>query len=163
MELSGWYSIDGKDLWQVFSMFVESGSDTFLNYPSKKESITHDWLDSDGLDVDLSRVFFNARDLTLNVAIVADSGPAFMEKYEAFLLLMRQPGLRRIHVTELGKDYYVFYKECKDFKRFTRVQVPDDPYSKVACKFTIVFTETNPSINAQPVFIVDEQGRFLIT
>jgi hypothetical protein len=162
MELTGRYKIDGKDLWTVYNMIVESGSDSFLKYPSKKESITHDWLDSNGLDVDLSRIFFNARDLVLNAAIIADSTEQFWLVYESFIAHMAQPELRRIEVGEFGdRSFYAYYKECNNFQRFTRVKVADG--EKVACKFTIVFTETNPSLNSQNTYIVDDAGRFIIT
>lgn len=159
-DLSGWYRIDGKDLWTVYNMFVESGSDSFLKYPGKKESITHDWMDADGLDVDLSRIFFNARDITLNVAILAETKERFWEIYEAFIVHMKQPGQRRIEVQEFGgRSFMCFYKETNNFSRFTRLEQG----SLIGCKFTIVFTENNPSLDGKNVFIVDDQGRYLIT
>lgn len=162
MDLSGRYSIDGKDLWTVYNMFVESGSDSFLKYPSRKESITHDWRDSDGLDVDLSRVFFNARDLILNVAIVTDTKEKFWQSYKAFLVHMKQPNLRRIEVAEFdNQSFFVYYKETSNFSRFTRIQIKEGEL--IGCKFTIVFTETNPTLDNENVFIVDEEGRFIIT
>ncbi|GAO43800.1 hypothetical protein [Flavihumibacter petaseus] len=158
-QLSGWYRIDGRDLWTVYSMFVESGSDGFLKYAAKKESITHDWRDEDGLDVDLSQIFLKDRDITLNVAILAESESRFWEVYEAFLAHMMQPGQRRIEVTEFGdRSFNVFYKECNNFKRFTRIK----DSNLIGCKFSIVFTENKPSISSN-VYIVDDQGRYLIT
>lgn len=160
MQLSGYYSIDGKDIYMVYKMFIESGSDSFLKYPGKKESITHDWRDADGLDVDLSRVFFNARDIVLNAAIIVNNEQEFFEAYEGFIAHMKQPGLRRIEVTRFGgRSFYCYYKECNNFSSFTRFQSVE----KIACKFTIVFTESNPSLNNSNVYIVDEQGRYLIT
>lgn len=160
MELSGWYSIDGKDLWTVYNMFVESGSDGFLKYPGKKDSITHDWMDSDGIDVDLSRIFFNARDIVLNVALIADDADRFWEVYQSFIAHMKQPGLRRIEITEFGgRSFYCYYKETNNFSRFTRLQ----GNTKIGCKFSIVFTETKPSVDSSNVFIIDDQGRYLIT
>ncbi|MHA4844410.1 hypothetical protein ACX0G7_09610 [Flavitalea antarctica] len=161
MDLAGHYSIDGRDLYTVFAMIVESGSDSFLKYPAKKESITHDWLDSDGQDVDLSRVFFKERDVTLTIVTLAESAADFRAKYDGFLDLMKQPGLRRIHITELDKDYHVFYKECNNFSRFTRVKVGAG--EKVVCRFTVVFTETAPSVTGSTTFIIDEDGRYLVT
>lgn len=161
--LSGRYYIDGMDLWTVFSIIVEDGSSGFLQYAPKKESITHDWQDSHGLDVDLSQYFFEARDIPLRCAILADGEEDFWTKYQAFIQLLMQPGTRRITVGEFGeRSFNVFYRECNGWDRFTRIK---DKLvgERVACKFTIIFTENEPAVNNDHVFIIDEDGRFLIT
>lgn len=162
MDLSGFYYIDGKDLWTAYNVFVESGSDDFLQYPGKKESITHDWMDSNGVDVDLSRYFLEPRDITLRCAIIVDTPDQFWQKYTGFIADLTQPGTRRIEVAEFGsRSFNVHYKQCSDFTRFTRLK--DEETIKVACKFTMVLVEPVPQLDNGNVFIVDEDGRFLVT
>lgn len=162
MDLSGYYYIDGKDLWTAYSVFVESGSDDFLKYPAKKESITHDWMDSNGIDVDLSRPFLDARTIALRMAIVVTTTTEFWQKYQGFLKDLMQPGTRRFSIGEFGpRSFNLHYKECNSFDRFTRVK--DGTTDKIAMKFTMVFVEPTPDINNGDVFIWDEDGRLLIT
>lgn len=160
MNAAGYYFIDGKDLWTIFGMFVEDGTDDFLKYPAKKESITHDWRDSNGLDVDTSRPFFTERQITLRIGMVVESENDFWLKYNAFLNQMMLPGLRRFEPTELGfRSFYCFYKECTSFTRFTRLKGT----TKIGIKFTLSIVESEPSLENDTVFIVDEDGRFIVT
>jgi hypothetical protein len=162
MDLSGYYFIDGKDLWTAYSVFVESGSDDFLKYPAKKESITHDWMDTNGIDVDLSRQFFDAREITLRCAIVVTSTSEFWQKYNGLIADLTQPGTRRFSIGEFGsRSYYLHYKECNSFDRFTRVK--DGTTNKIAMKFTLVLVEPNPTLDNGDVFLWDEDGRFIVT
>ena len=160
MDLSGKYYIDGKDLWTVFNMFVEEGTDDFLRYPAKKDSITHDWQDSNGIDVDLTRVFFTERSITLRLGMIVSNEADFWSKYNQFLMQMALPGLRRIEPKSLGeRSFYCFYKECTDFMWVTRIK----NVNKIGIKFTLNMVEPNPEIANDTVFIVDEDGRFLVT
>lgn len=161
MTPAGKYFIDSKDFWTIFNVVVESGSDDFLKYPSRKESITRDWADANGLDVDVSSVFFNARDISLRCAIITDDPDNFWEKHLAFIAQWALPGMHRIQVGEFGlRSYFCIYKDTSDFKRYTSVR-EGEPF-KVACKFTINFTELEPVLNASDVFIIDHDGKFLI-
>lgn len=159
---AGLYYIDGMDLWTVFGMFVEKGTDDFLKFAARKESISHDWINENGIDVDDSRVFLKDRDITLHVAFIVDGPEQFWTKYNAFLAQMMLPGKRRIEPKGLGDvQYFCHYKESGSAVRFTKY-LPDA--AKIAVKFTITFTEVNPADNiTQVVFIVDEDGRFLVT
>jgi hypothetical protein len=163
MDLSGRYWIDGMDIWTAFGLFVESGSDGFLNYPTRKDGISHDWLDSNGIDVDTSLNFLGPRDITLNFALLCSSESDYWVKYENFISRMIQPGMRRIQLAQfVGRSYQVYYKSCQNYHRFTKIIDADDLH-KIASKFSVTFTETNPAPNSSDTFIVTEEGHFLIT
>jgi hypothetical protein len=164
MNPAGAYQINGKDFWTVFSLIVEKGKDDFLKPSSRKESITRDWSDSNGLDMDLSNKVFNARDISLRCAILADSEDDFWQKLNAFKAEFMLPGFTRLQVRELGfRSYYCVYKDHTSFDSFTRIKIDETNELKVACKFTINFTELEPTLENHDIFIVDELGRFLIT
>jgi hypothetical protein len=163
MSPAGQYFIDGKDFWTLFSIMVESGSDDFLKYPSKKDSITRNWSDADGTDVDLSAVYFNSRDISLRCAMLADSETDFWTKYEAFINQWKLPGSHRIEVSEFGlRSFYCYYRDTSQFTRFTRVR-DGNGQIKIACKFTLNITESEPQLNSNNVFIITQDNRFLIT
>lgn len=164
MNASQNYFIDGIDLWNAFSLFIESGTDGFLQYAPKKDSITHDWGDANGEDVDLSRIFLSGRDVTLNCAIVVETASAaddFFDRYEKLLNLLVQPGRRRFSAARLGdRSYYVFYKSTSNWKMYTPITGAP---SQVACKFTLTLREPEPALNSQNVYLVTEGGKFLVT
>lgn len=159
MDLSGHYFIDGIDLWN-FKIFVASGSEDFLRYPAKKDSITHDWPDQNGIDVDLFKNFLKEREITLQCAIVTTTEAEFWDNYYGFLKLMTKPGRRRIEITEFSnQQFFVYYKDCAVFERFTRIKQTN----LVACKFSLLLVENEPSVQNGKVFLIDEQGRFIVT
>lgn len=152
------YFIDGADLWTNFKVGIESGSDDFLKMPKRKSSIQHDWSDENGLDVDLSRAFFEAKNIELKCHIIADNEADFWSNYNKFLGVLAKPGNRRLTVTELGRDFYVYYTECSIYTRFTRLLQSN----KVACKFNLKLVEPIPDLTVQ-TFLVDEANKFIIT
>jgi len=158
-DATGRHFLDGMDLWTSFGIFVESGSDDFLKFPDRKDSISHDWQDSNGLDVDLSRVYFKDRDITLKMAIIVGSEEEFWTKRKAFLAQWAQPGTRRLTVGEFQQTFYVYYKSCGSFSRFTRIMNA----TKIMCKFSIIVTEPEPTFDNNDVFLVDEDGRFIVS
>ncbi|HRQ17700.1 MAG TPA: hypothetical protein PL085_11530 [Agriterribacter sp.] len=158
--LANRYFIDGKDFWTIFGVAVESGSDGFLKYPAKKDSITHDWSDSDGVDVDLSSVYFKSRDITLNCSILADNEAAFWNNYNAFIAQWATPGAHRVEIREFGyRSFYCFYKETVSFTRYTRLKKLQ---GRIAAKFSLRITESEPQVSRSDLFIVTQDGKFLI-
>jgi hypothetical protein len=167
MTPKGRYFLNSKDFWTIYSVIVESGSSDFLKEPPAKESITRNWSDANGLDIDVSKnQFRNAREITLNCSIFGDSEDDFWLKYNAFLAEWRKPGFKRIQIAELGlRSYYCLLKNCTVFNRFTRIRLDEiGVYDmKVACKFTLDIIEPDPNLGTGDVFIVNEAGKFLIT
>lgn len=153
------YFIDGIDLYAAYGLSVSSGSDGFMKFPKRKDSIKKDWSDEDGLDIDLSRPKFEQKVVQLKCFILADDEQDFWSKYDSFRTKISEPGLRRLTIAQLSRDFYVYYTETGEFSRFTRIKDVD----KIACSFTITLVEQIPGFNNVPTFIVDEDGRFLIT
>lgn len=153
------YYIDGLSLYNYFGVGVEDGSNDLLKPPDRKDSISHDWTDENGIDIDLSRVFLQSREATFQMFILADNEADFWNKYNAFVSYLQKPGTRRLTISEFNKDFYVFYKSCKTFARFTRIK----EVNKVACKFTLVLVEKDPSASEAPTFLITEDSRFIIT
>lgn len=153
----GRYFIDGADLWTYYGVGVESGSDDFLKMPKPKERTTHDWTDENGIDVDLSRTFVEPKEAELKCHLIANDENDFWIKYQRLLATLLQPGLRRLSITELNRDFYVFYKEMAQYQRFTRLQHTN----LVACKFGIKFIEKSPDLTGQ-TFLINETNQFLI-
>ena len=157
--ISNSYYLDGLSLFDYFGVGVESGSSDLLKPPDRKDSISHDWMDENGIDIDLSRVFLQSREATFQMFIIANDEADFWNKYNAFISYLQKPGTRRLTISEFSKDFFVFYKSCKTFDRFTRIK----DSGKVACKFTLVLIEKDPTAAQAPTFLIEETGRFIIT
>ncbi|RPE05558.1 hypothetical protein EGT74_24555 [Chitinophaga lutea] len=158
----GQYYIDGADLYLVYGILIASGSDDFLRLPDRKESITNDWLDENGIDIDLSRVFLKSKECTLECAILAANEIDFWTKYDSFFAMLIKPGLRRLEITELSSSFYVYYKDCPSYDRVTRIKT--GPHAgKVGAKFSITFVEQKPRLDASNVYVITQNNKFIIT
>ncbi|MBO9660355.1 MAG: hypothetical protein J7527_16155 [Chitinophagaceae bacterium] len=160
----GKWFINGKDLYSTFGIIIESGTDGFLKWPDAKEGISRNYRDANGIDIDLSKIFFNFKEITLRCIILADSEDAFWSLRNGFMAEWAKGGYTRIQVTEFGnRSYYCYYKNMSDFTRFTPIRIEESGDIKVACKFTLNIVEGEPNLDNLATFIVDEQGRHLIT
>jgi len=161
VNLSGKWYIDGIDIFTAFGLFIEEGSTDFLKFPPKKDAIEHDWMDANGRDIDLSRVFFDQREGTLNMAIIATDMDDFFTKQQSFIATMIQPGTRRFTVTAHGqRDYFIYYKECNNYK--AEKALTGQQTGLFAYRFSMVVVEPEPQIDASQVFIVDHDDNYLI-
>lgn len=160
-QLSGKWFIDGIDLWTTYSMVLNDGSADFLKYPPKKASTEHDWEDSHGVDVDLSRIFFGKREGVLRFAIMAQSEDDFWNKHDAFITMVTQPGLRRLELaSHNNRHYYIYYQETSNYEQIAPLKGLPDSY-KIAHRFSIVVVEPEPKVNKN-TYLVDHDGSFLI-
>ncbi|KAA2241667.1 hypothetical protein F0L74_17470 [Chitinophaga agrisoli] len=158
----GQYLMDGADLWLVYGVTISAGSDDLMKFPARKDSISHDWEDENGIDIDLSRVFFQSREASFQCNIIANDETDFWQKYSGFLAMLAKPDLRRLEIAELSRSFYVYYKGCNSFTRFTRIK--SGAYKgKITAQFSIALTERAPVIDSSNVYVVEEQGRFIIT
>lgn len=160
MTPAGTYQIDGIDLWTTFGIFVEDGSDGFLKFPPSKEKYTHDWLDANGIDTDLSKVYTGQKEIIIRFCIVVQTEAEFWNNREAFFALLTQPMTRRIYVKEFNRSFFVYYEECTDFTRYTRILETN----LIGCKFTVKFKEHEPeNPDLAQRYLITQDGRFIIT
>jgi hypothetical protein len=163
VDASGNWYIDGIDLWIAFGMIIEKGSADLLALAPKKDSITHDWMDSNGIDVDLARVFFSEREIPLQLGILASSEEDYWAKRDAFFSQITQPGLHRLEIKAHGeRSYHFYYKETNNYSQVSTLKgLPDS--RQIGHKFTVVIVEPEPTLDSTTEFIIDEDGRFLVT
>jgi hypothetical protein len=167
VDISGYSFIDGIDLWTAFGIFVEEGSADFLRWAPKKETIVHDWMDSNGIEVDTSRFFLKERRGGLNCGMIANSEATFWQNHRSFIATLMQPGLRRLNFRSHGDNaYYVHYIECSNYIQVKPLLGKDESIygpNRVAGRFTLIIEEPNPQIDPSMVYLVDEEGRFIVT
>lgn len=160
MSAQGLYFLDGFDLWTTFGIAVQKGSADFLKMPPKKQSTEHDWPDANGIDVDLSAMYFSQREGTLTLLMVAESEQEWWDRYELFKSLLSQPGLRRLSITAHGqRSYYVFYKETSSWSQVKPLQ---NSSGKVMQQFSITIVEPEPQPSNLNLFLTTEDGKLLI-
>jgi hypothetical protein len=161
--MQGMWYIDGVDVFTAYGLVIEKGSADLLRIAPRKESIVHDWRESHGKEYDTDYFFFDERQTTLNVGILADTADQFWTNYDNLVAHLSKPGVRRLELkAHPGRQYFFIYKECGSI---AQVQpLTGDPNSPVGQKFTLTIVEPNPSPATGTVqAIVDDQGRFITT
>ncbi|TAE81917.1 MAG: hypothetical protein EAY81_09410 [Bacteroidetes bacterium] len=158
------YKLNNKDFKGIFGIDVTTGSNTFLAFPKRKESLNKNWAELNGLEIDLQEPFFESREFKLNCCLnVVNLGNAtaakteYWNKYNGLFTELSGLGTHQLFVEDLGKTFYVYYKEQSNFQKLTSFSS-----GKIAVTFDLVFGETNPSDNMDAVYLVDEQDRYLI-
>jgi hypothetical protein len=81
-----------------------------------------------------------ARDVTLQFAIIAANGTIFKTKYKAFIAFLKS-GWLNINVPELNETFKMYFVSCTDYDQLTPISV-----ATVAAKFKVKFREPKPFV-----------------
>ena len=82
-----------------------------------------------------------ARDVTLQFAIMAADREEFLSRYTSFVEMLQtgEEGWLDFYFPEMNRHFHMFYREASDYKQLT------DFDGEVAGKFTVKFREPLPS------------------
>lgn len=148
--LEGLLLINEKDAYKEYGVFLtEDKPGTHTNYnellkvPAMKAYTSVAFREQDGekLPIVLPIPRFEARDVTLYFALVADTKANWFLRYTTFLTLMKS-GWLNIQVPELNKTYRMYFKECGSYEQITYL----DDETVYASRFKIKFREPKPEI-----------------
>lgn len=109
-------TIDGTDIATLGMFIVKGGDYDFLSFPERKDPLINDWFEEDGLDVDLSEVFFEAKKVSVKYYLSATDATLFNQRLNAFEMLHYQTGYRQIYVREFDRTFSLRFKEISDYK-----------------------------------------------
>jgi len=110
--MKGSCTIDGIDI-SHFGMFIlREGDNDLLTFPERKEPAQNDWFELEGLDVDLSEVFFSERKVAIQFYLSAPSTAEFMYNLDSFYSIMMMPGYRSIYLRDFDKTFTLRYLGC---------------------------------------------------
>lgn len=114
--MTGSCIIDGIDI-ATLGMFIErGGSDDFLSYPTRRDPDQMDWPDENGLDVDLTDCYFEAKTVKVNYVIIADDERTFKNNLNSFENIHFAAGYRQIYVKEFNKTFSLRFVGFSDFE-----------------------------------------------
>ena len=146
--LEGLLFINDADVYKTHGAFLSEDKegdhanyDALKKFPKAKPHVAVSFREEDGEKLpDELVVRFEARDVTLQFAIIAAGKADFEKKYRSFLMMLRS-GWLEIRLPELNRTYRVYYLDCPGYDQLT----PLDGET-VATKFKVKFREPNPAI-----------------
>ncbi len=116
-------AINGRNLLSEFSMIIQTGTASLLEFPERKEQLKYDWAEENGTQYDLTDVRFKDREVTLRCAILADNDAIFWQSYNALFMELAKPGFQQLYIADHNMYYSVFYKKSGNFqKRLKRLK-----------------------------------------
>lgn len=148
--LEGLLFINDTDLYKAYGVFLTESKlgahenyDALLKPPAMKAYTSVSFREQDGekLPVILPIPRFEARDVTLYFALVADTQANWFAYYTVFFTLLKS-GWLNIRVPELDKTYRMYYKECSNYEQLTYLE--DE--AVYASRFKVKFREPKPTI-----------------
>jgi|SRR6185437_7981526 len=151
-------SLNGHDLKETYGLVISNGTSQFLQFPARKDSVNHDWPEEQGLDIDLGNPKFKAREFTLTCAIIADNQDDFKSRYNGLFTELSGLDTHALYLGELDETYQVYYKNQVNLTKLSKI----NNTVKVGVKFDLVFGETNPDDNMSAVFLVDDNGAYIV-
>jgi hypothetical protein len=158
---TGYWFIDGLDVWAQFAIGIREGTADLLEYGARKPSLTHDWPDQDGIDIDVTAHYIKERTINLRCWLITETEDEFWRKHDALLALLRKPGMRRFTVTaHRGRSYSLVYQSVSQYKQVAPLRgMPDNT---IVHEFILTFLEPQPQVEEAEIFLQDDDGAFII-
>jgi|GEM_PF-1237670 len=107
--------IDGIDIADLGIFILRDGDYDFLTFPERKSPEQNNWHEYDGVDADLSEIYFKEKRVMVRFYIKADTGDEFVYNLNKFHSLISMPGNRQIYSREFDKTFAVRYISCPAF------------------------------------------------
>ena len=139
--------INGLDMANYGTFLCESSSGAHTNYdalmkPSKTKvptSISYQERNGEELPDELGPLQHEARDVSLQVAIVGDTRQQWFSRYNSLMALL-QSGWLNIEVPELGRIFKMYLKNCSAYSQLTTLASTGQQIATM----TVVLREPKP-------------------
>lgn len=142
----GYLIINGTDMATYGCMLYEENATDHTNYdslmkpPKMKEYTSVNYRELDGEELPETLMpRYEARDITLKMAIVADTRTQWYANHKAVLALLKS-GWLTLSVPEISMSFKVYLKEYTKHSQFT----PLRSTGQQVAGFTVVFREPKP-------------------
>lgn len=111
--MTGTCYIDGKDIYIQFGVIItQGGYNDFLTFPAIQEPDKTDWAEENGIEVDLSEVILQPREINVSFAVIAG------QNWRGFYEMLAVPGYRKIEIPALEKSWTLRVVEMPAFEDF---------------------------------------------
>lgn len=134
------FKIDNIDM-ATLGMFILRGGDyDLLSFPSRKPVPTNDWFEEDGIEVDLSDVAFNEKEVALKCYLKGISTSDFLTKLTTLKNVLTASGMRSVLIAAMNKTFSLRFKGFQD----PQISGGLIKQGSTSAKFTINFSMDDP-------------------
>ena len=156
------YTLDAKQL-SSYGIWVVQGTEAEMRKtPAVKKNLQRDIANAEGTFYDGEAVTFQAKQVTMQLTMVAPTLATFWKNYKAFLFDLTKAGAHQIYTESTGDTYPCYYSNAS-VRQFSPIG------SKVWCSFSVTLVYTtyrNPEdyfvlATQQANPIITQKGDFL--
>lgn len=155
--------IDGVDI-DDYGMFILRGGDyDFLSFPDRKPPLTEDWYEHNGVDADLSEIYFQAKSVTMSFYIKAETGTQLVSNWARFRAVVTRSGYREVYIRDLDRTFRLRYVSCPEYEHHGGLAKPGKKWSTLTINFSQddpLQLFTNPDITSP---VVEYPNRAYVT
>lgn len=140
--------INGLDLSELGMFMIQNGGDNLLLFPERKQPKSNNWYEYDGLDVDLSEIYFNDRALAIQFYIYSDNARDYEFNLNEFYKLTSNDYIT-LYSREFNKSFKLRYIACGDYVHTGGLYKDDDKGGTMKIQFSMddpLQLFTNPTI-----------------
>lgn len=138
--------INNLDAYTTYGVFLANDRggtydniSALMTPPPVKRYTAVDYRERDGEEVEVTLPRFEARDISLRLAMIVETEREFRAKYKAFVDVLKS-GTLNVRVTETGKTYRLHYLSCPGMVMRTRLRTT----GRLAAMWTVKFREPKP-------------------
>ena len=144
--------IDNIDIDDLGMLILRGGDNDFLSFPERKPPMQNDWFEYDGLDVDLSEVFFQPKELNVKFNMTCPDTDTFLYNLDELHRILSKSGYRQMYIRDFDRTFSLRYVSCPQFAQRGGLANP----AVKSASFTVRFAMDDPlqvitSDNMHPV------------
>lgn len=107
--------IDGFDIDDLGGFILRGGDYDFLSFPERRDPLSENWFEYDGVDVDLSEIFFKEKSLTVKFHIKGETSDEFIYRLNNFYKRVSAPGYRILYSREFDRTFRLRFVSCPEY------------------------------------------------
>ena len=143
--MTGKYFINGTDIWDAYGMFAPIGKDFYaqlLKAPIRKEGLTKNWPDQNGVQRSFHNIKYEDRQLDLPFVMYAISKSQLLAQYNAFSAFVLANQFITLKCVEIDRLFTLKYRAMPTFNKLTTFEDND----RIAIEFSISFIDEFPTV-----------------
>lgn len=134
------YKLDDKDLYNIYGIVIK-GTRGIMETPKLKEPMKTSPDDGHGIQVDLSKVYYDFREITLEGWMLASTREELNTTLQSFFLQLTKSGYHRLYIETSSAKPLLFQVYAKEGLKITDKGMVD---GKNYAEFTISLVEPEP-------------------
>ncbi len=117
--MTGRYFLDNKDLYTQYGVFIKKSSG-LLDFLKMKKNYSYSWPDEHGDDIDLSKLYFESKKISLECYLEAPNQSTFTTRLQNFFAALTSANLHTLKAYGIAKVFMVYLEDASEVVRLSK-------------------------------------------